>query len=37
MIEQRPMLGVVLGANIPAIDKEKILYHTANRIYFGQE
>ena len=37
MIEQRPMLGVVYGANIPNVDKEKILYHTAARIYFHEE
>ena len=36
MIEQRPMLGVVYGSNIPTIDKEKILYHTAERIYFSK-
>ncbi|MBQ3133235.1 MAG: amidohydrolase [Clostridia bacterium] len=37
MIEQRPMMGAVLGANISTLDKEKILYHTANRIYFKKE
>ena len=37
MIEQRPMLGVVYGANISNLDREKILYHTAQRIYFGEE
>ena len=37
MIEQRPMIGVVLSANISNLDKEKIFYHTANRIFFGQE
>ncbi len=36
MIEQRPMLGVVYGSNLSALDKEKILYHTAERIYFGK-
>ena len=37
MIEQRPMLGVVYGSNLPQLDKEKILRHTAARIYFGEE
>ncbi len=37
MIEQRPMLGVVFGSNLPQLDKEKILRHTAARIYFGEE
>ena len=37
MIDQRPMLGVVYGAALPNIDKEKILYHTAARIYFHEE
>lgn len=37
MIEQRPMMGVVLGSELPAIDKEKILRYTAARIYFGEE
>ena len=37
MIEQRPMLGVVFGANISNLDKEKILRHTSARIYFNEE
>ena len=37
MIDHRPMLGVVYDANIPNVDKEKILYHTAARIYFHEE
>ena len=35
MIEQRPMLGVVLGANLPAADKEKILRYNAQKVYFA--
>ena len=37
MIEQRPMMGVVLGSNLSTLDKEKILRYTAARIYFGEE
>ncbi len=37
MIEQRPMLGVVYGANISDLEKEKILHHTAARIFFHEE
>ncbi|MBE6929112.1 MAG: hypothetical protein E7463_02430 [Ruminococcaceae bacterium] len=37
MIEQRPMLGVVFGSSISNLDKEKILRHTAARIFFHEE
>ena len=35
MFDQSQMLGVVLGSDLPALDKEKILYHTAEKVYFG--
>ncbi|MGJ4850395.1 amidohydrolase family protein [Bacillota bacterium Meth-B3] len=35
MIEQRPMLGVVLGSSISDADKEKILRHNALKVYFA--
>ena len=37
MIEQRPMLGVVYGSGISNLDKEKILHHTAARVFFHEE
>lgn len=37
MIEARPMLGVVYGSGLSNIDKEKILYHNAARVYFHEE
>lgn len=37
MIDARPMLGVVCGAALTNIEKEKILYHTAARLYFHEE
>lgn len=35
MIEQRPMLGVVLGSALSAADKEKILRYNALKVYFS--
>ena len=37
MIEPRPVLGIVYGANISNRAKEKILYHNAARVYFKEE
>ena len=37
MIEQRPMLGVIYGSGISNLDKEKILHHTAARVFFHEE
>ena len=37
MIEQRPMLGVVYGSSLSNLEKEKILHHTAARIFFHEE
>lgn len=35
MIEQRPMLGVVLGSHLKASEKEKILRYNAKKVYFS--
>lgn len=35
MIEQRPMLGVVLGSALSGADKEKILRYNALKVYFS--
>lgn len=35
MIEQRPMLGVVLGSGLSNSDKEKILRYNAEKVYFS--
>ncbi|MEG1515994.1 MAG: amidohydrolase family protein [Clostridia bacterium] len=35
MIEQRPMLGVILGSNLSMADKEKILRYNALKVYFS--
>lgn len=37
MIEPRPVLGIVYGANISNRAKEKILYHNAAKVYFKEE
>lgn len=33
MMDQRTMLGVVLGADLPVADKENILYNTAQKVF----
>lgn len=37
MIEQRPMLGVILGSGLSGAQKEKILRYNAARVYFKEE
>lgn len=37
MIEQRPMLGVVLGSNLKTSDKEKILRYNAEKLFFSDK
>ena len=37
MIEHRPVLGIVYGANISNCSKEKILYYNAAKVYFKEE
>lgn len=35
MIEQRPMLGVILGSRLNAAEKEKVLRYNALKVYFS--